>query len=55
MDSAAIHMGTGAAIVKDLLWVIVLNGEPLHVFVVYLPAWAPELNPIKLVFHIPAR
>jgi hypothetical protein len=55
MDNAAIHMGAEAAIVEDLLWDIVVDGEPLHVLVIYLPARAPELNPIELVFHILAR
>jgi transposase len=55
MDNAAIHTGAEAVIVVDLLWDIIVNGEPLHVLVVYLPARAPELNPIELVFHIMAR
>jgi transposase len=55
MDNAAIHTGAEAAIVDDLLWNMVVDGRPLHVFVVYLPARAPELNPIELVFHILAR
>jgi hypothetical protein len=38
MDNAAIYTGPEAAIVKDLLWDIVVDGEPLHVLVVYLPA-----------------
>jgi transposase len=55
MDNAAVHTGAEAAMVKDLLWDIIVNGEPLHVLVVYLPARAPELNPIELVFHILAH
>ncbi len=55
MDNAAIHTVAEARIVEDLLWEFILDGEPLHVLVVYLPAQAPELNPIELVFHILAR
>ena len=55
MDNAAIHTGAEAGMVEDLLWEFILDGEPLHVLVVYLPARAPELNPIELVFHILAR
>jgi hypothetical protein len=40
---------TRAAIVKDLLWDIVVDGEPLHALVVYLPTRAPKLNPIELL------
>jgi hypothetical protein len=41
MDNAAIHTGADkAAIVEDLLWDFINNGEPLHVLVVYLPARA---------------
>jgi hypothetical protein len=52
MDNAAIGRGAEAAIIKDLLWDIVVDGEPLHVLMVYLPARALELNPIEPVFHI---
>jgi hypothetical protein len=55
MDKAAIQTGAEAVIVEDLLWDIVVDGEPLHVLVVYLPARIPELNPIELLFHILAR
>jgi transposase len=52
MDNAAIHTNAEAEIVEDLLWDMVVDGRPLNVLVVYLPAGAPELNPIKLIFHI---
>jgi hypothetical protein len=55
MDNAAIHTGAEAEIVEDLLWDMVVDGPPLNVLMVYLPARAPELNPIKLVFHTLAR
>jgi hypothetical protein len=55
MDNAAIHTGAEAEIAQDLLWDMVVDGRPLNVLVVYLPAGAPELNPIELVFHILAR
>jgi transposase len=55
MDNAAIHTGAEAEIVEDLLWDMVVDGRPLNVLVVYLPARAPELNSIKLVFHILAH
>jgi hypothetical protein len=55
MDNAAIHTGAEAEIVGDLLWDMVVDGRPLNELVVYLPARAPELNPIELVFHILAR
>jgi hypothetical protein len=55
MDNAAVCTGAEAVIVEDLLWNIVVDGEPLYVLVVYLPAQAPESNPIELVFHILAR
>jgi hypothetical protein len=42
MDNTAIHTGAEASIVEDLLWDIVVDGEPLHVLVVYLPARAPN-------------
>jgi hypothetical protein len=38
MDNAAIHTGAEAEIVEDLLWDVVVNGRPLNVLVVYLPA-----------------
>jgi hypothetical protein len=50
MDNAAIHTGAEAEIVEDLLWYMVVDGRPLNVLVVYLPARAPELNPIELIF-----
>jgi hypothetical protein len=46
MDNAAIQTGAEAESVEDLLWDMVVDGWPLHVLVVYLPARAPELNPI---------
>ena len=55
MDNAAIHCGAEATILEDLLWTTPLDGVPLNVLVVYLPARAPELNPIELIFHILAR
>jgi transposase len=55
MDNAAIHCGAEATILEDLLWTTLVNGVALNVLIVYLPARAPELNPIELVFHILAR
>jgi hypothetical protein len=52
MNNAAIHTGAEADIVEDLLWDMVVDGRSLNVLVVYLPARAPELNPVELVFHI---
>ena len=52
LDNATIHSGAEARIVKDLHWNTIVNGRPLNYLVVPLPAWAPELNPIKLIFHI---
>jgi hypothetical protein len=38
MDNAAIHTGAKAEIVKNLLWDMVVDGRPLKVLLVYLPA-----------------
>jgi hypothetical protein len=38
MDNAAIHTDAEAEIVEDLLWDMVVDGRPLNVLVVYLPA-----------------
>ena len=55
LDNAAIHIGAQAHILTDLLWTYQVDGLPLHVSAVFLPARSPELNPIELVFHILAR
>jgi hypothetical protein len=55
MDNAAIHTGAEAGIVEDQLSNMIVDGWPLNVLVLYLPAQNLELNPIKLVFHILAR
>jgi hypothetical protein len=55
IDNAAIHCGAEATILEDLLWTTLVNGVALNVLIVYLPARAPELNPMELEFHILAR
>jgi transposase len=55
MDNAAIHCGAEATILEDLLWMTLIYGVMLNVLIVYLPACAPKLNLIELVFHILAR
>ena len=55
MDNAAIHTGGASAHLERFLGEKVVDGRPLHILVVYLPTWSPELNPIELVFHIFAR
>jgi transposase len=53
MDNATIlHSRGNARVIKDMLWDTIINGCPLHILVIYLPTRSPELNPIKLVFHI---
>jgi hypothetical protein len=54
-DHATIHDQAKAKIAEDLLWGTVVNGQPLHVLTAPLPARAPELNPIELVFHVLAK
>jgi hypothetical protein len=46
MDNASIHTGQEANVAENLLW------EAMQVLVVFLPTRSPELNPIKLAFHI---
>lgn len=55
MDNAAIHLGGEAKELESRLWNTVVDGQPLNVFVLFLPARAPELNPIELLFHILAK
>jgi hypothetical protein len=51
-DRATIHDQAKAKITEDLLWGTVVDGQPLHVLIAPLPAPAPELNPVELVFHV---
>ena len=55
MDNAAIHSGKEASGLEDLLWNLEVEGRPLQVLVLPLPARSPELNPIELIFHILLR
>ena len=55
MDNAAIHSGSEARILEDVLWSTQVNGRAINILVVYLPTCLPELNPIELVFHILAH
>jgi hypothetical protein len=55
MDNATIHTGGDADIVEDMLWTSVVDGMPLHVVILYLPARSPELSPIELILHILAQ
>jgi hypothetical protein len=52
MDNAAIHSQGNATVIEDMLWETIVDGCPLHILVIALPTRSPELNPIKLVFHI---
>jgi transposase len=52
MDNATIHIHGNARVIEDMLWETIVDGFPLHVLVIYLPTHSPELNPIKLIFHI---
>jgi transposase len=54
-DRAAIHDKAEADVAADVLWNTIVDGQPLNVIDLALPARAPELNPIELVFHILAR
>jgi transposase len=54
-DRAAIHDKAEADVAADMLWNTIVDGQPLNVVDLALPARAPELNPIELVFHILAR
>ena len=55
LDNAAIHVGGAAKDLKKILWDTIVDGEPLHVLVLFLPTRSPELNPIELIFHILAK
>jgi transposase len=50
--NAAIHSQGNVTVVKDMLWETIIDGCPLHILVISLSTCSPELNPIKLVFHI---
>jgi transposase len=52
MDNATIHSCGNAQVIEDMLWDTIVDGHLLHILVIYLPTRSPELNPIKLVFHI---
>jgi transposase len=52
MDNATIHIRGNARVIEDMLWETIVYCCPLHILVIYLPSRSPELNPIKLVFHI---
>ena len=51
MDNAVIHTDRASAHLESFLWEMVINGRPLHILIVYLPAQSPELNQIELVYH----
>ena len=55
LDNAAVHTGGEARDLEQWFWELVVDGQPLHVLVIYLPTRSPELNPIELVFHIFSR
>jgi transposase len=55
MDNAAVHTGAEAEDLEEWFWDYMVDGRPLHVLVIYLPTRSPELNPIKLIFHIFSR
>jgi hypothetical protein len=55
MDNAAVHTGHEAQDLEQWFWELIVEGRPLHVLVIYLPTRSPELNPIKLIFHIFSR
>ena len=52
MDNCAIHHGGFAARLQEFVWHFEVDGEPLRVLILFLPARAPELNPIELVFGV---
>jgi hypothetical protein len=52
LDNAVIQSGGDAGNVEDYLWDTVVDGRPLNVLVIILHIQSPEVNPIKLVFHI---
>ena len=52
LDNARIHSGGEASVLEDYVWNYVRDGEPMHIYVAWLPTRAPELNPIEFVFHI---
>jgi hypothetical protein len=52
MDNAAIHSQGNATVVENMLWETIIDGCPLHILVISCPTRSPELNRIKLVFHI---
>jgi hypothetical protein len=51
-DNAVIHSQGNATVVEDMLWETIVDSRPLHILFISLPTRSPELNPIKLVFHI---
>lgn len=52
LDNARIHTGKEAKNLEKYLWETVVDEKPLHIFVLFLPPRAPELNPIEIIFHI---
>jgi hypothetical protein len=41
---------------EEFLWdCLDSEGDPMHILVVFLPAYAPELNPIELCWHMFVR
>ena len=52
LDNAKIHTGGKAKNLEKFLQDTVIDRNPLHIFVIFLPLYMPELNPIEIIFHI---
>jgi transposase len=56
LDNAAWHCRGEASDLEEFLWDCPdSEGNPMHILVVFLPAYAPELNPIELCWHMFVR
>ena len=53
LDNAPWHRSDECSYLEELLWTVPgLDGEPMNILIVFLPSYAPELNPIEQTWHI---